>query len=142
MAEEESTTPDPLEILREGFEALNRRDFDALVSRYAPDSVWDLNAWGVGTFEGRAAIRGFFEDWLGSYEDYRAETDEILDLGQGVFFVAYRERARLAGSQAAQLERRQAYVLLLRDGLVARMTMYADPHEARAAAERLADERR
>jgi hypothetical protein len=28
---------------------------------------------GVGTFKGRAAIRGFLEDWLGSYEDYEIE---------------------------------------------------------------------
>ena len=135
---EESTTPD---LVRRGYEALNRRDFDALLRLYAPDAELDFNAWGVRTFEGHAAIRGFAEDWLGSYEEYRAEADEILDLGDGVVFVAYRERARLAGTEA-NLERRQAYVASLQpNGLVKRLTWYTDIDEARAAGERLAQER-
>ena len=138
---EESKIPDLEEDLRRVIEALNRRDFDAVLSGYAPDCEFDLNAWGVGIFEGHAAIRGFAEDWLGSYEEYRAEADEVLDLGHGVIFVTYRERARVAGSQA-YLERRQAFVASVRpDGLLERQTWYADIDEARAAAERLAQER-
>jgi ketosteroid isomerase-like protein len=135
---EESTMPD---LVRRGIEALNRRDFDALLRLYAPDAELDFNAWGIGTFKGHAAIRSFVEDWLGSYETYRDEADEILDLGHGVVFVAYRERARLAGTEA-NLERRQAYVASLQpDGLVERQAWYTDIDEARAAAERLAQER-
>jgi ketosteroid isomerase-like protein len=138
---EESTTPEPPEIMQQGFEALNRRDFDtAAGSLVAPDSVWDFNAWGIGTFKGRPAIRRFLEEWLGSYEEYRAERDETLDLGHGVVFIAYRERARLAGSHA-HFESRRGLVALVRDGLVERLTLYTDIDEARAAAERLAQER-
>jgi ketosteroid isomerase-like protein len=137
---EESTKPDPLEVTRRGFEALNRRDADAIANLYAPDAVWDFEAWGIGTFEGRPAIRGFYEDWWASYEEYRAERDETLDLGQGLLFVAYRERARPTGSDA-HLEWRRAYVVLIRNGLVESMTMYVDIDEGRAAAERLAVER-
>jgi len=137
---EESTTSAPPEIMRQGFEALNRRDFDTAASLWAPDGVWDFSAWGIGTFEGRPAIRRFLEDWLTSYEEYRAERDKTLDLGHGVVFVAYRERARPAGSRA-HLEWTRGLIALLRDGLVERMTMYADLDEARAAAERLAQER-
>jgi ketosteroid isomerase-like protein len=137
---EESTTPDLVERVHHTFEAVTRRDVDAIPSRWAPDGVWDLNAWGIGTFEGPSAIRGFVEDWLGNYEDYLADAEEILDLGNGVSFVAYREVARPMGSQG-RTERRQAYVALERGGLIKRMTMYADIDEARAAAERLAQER-
>jgi hypothetical protein len=31
-----------------------------------------MSAAGRGTLEGVAAIRGFYEDWIGSYEEYRA----------------------------------------------------------------------
>jgi ketosteroid isomerase-like protein len=137
---EESTTHDTAELVRRGFEALNWRDFDGFVSAWATDAVWDLSAWGVGTFESPTAIREFSEDWLGNYEEYLAEAEQILDLGHGVVFVAYLEVARPAGSQG-RLERRQACVALLRQHLIERMTMYADIHEARAAAERLAEER-
>jgi ketosteroid isomerase-like protein len=102
--------------------------------------VWDFNAWGIGTFKGRPAIRRFLEDWLGSYEEYRAERDETLDLGHGVVFIAYRERARPAASHA-HFESRRGLVALVRDGLVERFTLYTDIDEARAAAERLAEER-
>ena len=109
---EESATPELVELTRLGFDALNRRDVDGLLSNWAPDAVWDLNAWGIGTFEGVAAIRGFVEDWLGNYEDYLAEAEEIVDLGGGVVFVAYREVARPLGSEG-NLERRQAQVCCL-----------------------------
>jgi ketosteroid isomerase-like protein len=137
---EESTTPDPVELVLQGFEALSRREFDAVATFFAPDAVWDLDAWGIGTFEGLTAIRGLAEDWLGNYEEYLAEAEQILDLGHGVMFVAYREVARPLGSEG-RLERRQAYVAVERQGLIGRMTMYADIDEARAAAERLAKER-
>jgi ketosteroid isomerase-like protein len=137
---EESTTPELVERVLQGFEALSRRDLDAMLSLWAADAVWDLNAWGIGTFEGLTAIRGFTEDWLGNYEEYLAEAEQILDLGHGVVFVAYREVARPSGSQGS-LERRQAYVGLERQELIERVTMYGDPDEARAAAERLAESR-
>ena len=137
---EESTTPDLVERVQQTFDALSRRDLDVMLSLWAADGVWDLNAWGIGTFEGLAAIRGFVEDWRGNYEEYLAEPEQIVGLGNGVAFVAYREVARLVGTEG-RLERRQAYVSLERDGLVERVTMYADIDEARAAAERLAEER-
>jgi hypothetical protein len=54
--------------------ALARRSIEAgsidvAVSFYAPDGVWDASPWGMGVFEGRAAVRGFFDDWSRSYTD-------------------------------------------------------------------------
>jgi ketosteroid isomerase-like protein len=59
---EESTTPDPVELTRRTFEVGNRRDFDAVVSFWRPDYVWDLSPMGLGIYEGAEAIRAFFED--------------------------------------------------------------------------------
>jgi ketosteroid isomerase-like protein len=50
---EESTTPNPVALFRQGVEAATRRDLDKLLSFYAPDAVWDLSPMGVGAFEGR-----------------------------------------------------------------------------------------
>jgi ketosteroid isomerase-like protein len=64
---EESTTPDLVERVQRGVDATNARDFDAVMSFYAPDAV--VVATGMSTsFEGVAAIRRFFEDWIGSYD--------------------------------------------------------------------------
>ena len=62
---EESTTPDLVELVRRQSEAGNRRDLDAVTSSFAPDAVFEGRALG-DTFEGRAAIRSFLEDWFGS----------------------------------------------------------------------------
>jgi ketosteroid isomerase-like protein len=141
QAMSEESTPDVKEIALLGFEAMSRRDLDALMRGFAPNCEFDLNAWSIGTFEGRAAARGFIEDWLGSYDEYRAEPEEVVDFGHGVVFVCYHEHARLAGSGAA-LNRRQANVWSRRsDGLIERIAWYTDIDEARAAAERLAEER-
>jgi hypothetical protein len=52
---EESTTPDRVDRVQQRFEALSRRGLDGFLSTWAPDAARDLNAWGIGTFEARAA---------------------------------------------------------------------------------------
>ncbi len=39
---------------------------------------------GLGVYEGVAAIRGFFEDWIGSYDEIELGGEELLDLGSGI----------------------------------------------------------
>jgi ketosteroid isomerase-like protein len=67
---EESTTPDLVERQRQAVEAGGRRDWDEAMNFYAADAVWDASPTGLGRFEGAAAIRRFFEDWAGAYEEY------------------------------------------------------------------------
>src|ERR1700730_18668204 len=95
---EESTTPDLAERWRQTFEVLARRDFDALMKFYAHDAVWDASPLGIGTFEGRVAIRRVFEEWIAPYEEYEADFEECRDLGDGVVFAVARQAARPAGS--------------------------------------------
>jgi ketosteroid isomerase-like protein len=138
---EESTTPDLVEVTRRMMDALNRRDLAAYMAFYATDAVFDLSDVGIGTFEGVEAIRGFFDDWHGNWEDYLVEVDEVLDLGRGVVFAAYREGGRLVGSEG-RVEQRRGRVAVWVQGRLERVTNYLDIDEARAAAERLAEERR
>ena len=91
-----STTPDLVELMRDAFEAVNRGDLDAAMEFFAPDAAWEVVSLGT-SFEGVPAIRGFCEDWLGPYEDYELQPDEILDLGGGVVFVVTRFTARPVG---------------------------------------------
>jgi ketosteroid isomerase-like protein len=135
---EESTTPDLVELGRRIHEAVNRRDFDLLKSVYAPDALVDAE--GLGTFGGRAAIRRFFEDMVGSFDQYVIEQEEFLDLGNGVGFEVARQSGRPLGS-AGRIQQRFASVTESAEGLIVRGTFYTDIDEARAAAERLAEER-
>jgi len=133
---EESTTPDLVALARRSIEA---ESIEAAVSFYAPDAVWDASPWGMGVFEGQAAVRSFFEDWSRSYTEIEWEAEEIRDLGNEVTFAVIVQKARVVGSSAsAQL--RYAAVAEWRDALIVHNTTYTDIDEARAAAERLAQE--
>jgi ketosteroid isomerase-like protein len=135
---EESTIPDLVERVRRFVEAANRRDFAAIEAFYAPDVV--LRGAEIGTFQGRAAAHGVLEDIIAPYEEFRAETEEVLDLGFGVAFAVVIARGRFGGG-SAEVPFRYASVTIWREGLVERQTNYTDIDEGRAAAERLAEER-
>jgi len=137
---EKSTTPDLLELAGRQLEAANRHDLDAFMSVFAPDAVYDASRDGLGVYEGTAAIRGLIGGWWDAFDDLRLTPEAVLDLGNGVLFAAIRHDARPVGS-AAYVNTHQAYVFVIVEGLVAQTTVYRDVDEARAAAERLAEER-
>jgi ketosteroid isomerase-like protein len=138
---EESTTPDLVELTRRQFEAVNRRDLETVMSYCPPDGVYDVSPSGLGTFEGQAAVRGFIKDWWDSFEDLRFEVEDVLDLGHGVVLAIAHQDARPVDSPG-RVQRREAYVLQWEGSMTSRVTTYADIDEARAAAERLAEDRR
>jgi ketosteroid isomerase-like protein len=113
---QESTTPDLVELTRGRFEAGGRGDLDAVLSLCAPDAVWEAASLGT-SFEGVAAIRGFLEDWLGAYEEFGMEPEEILDLGNGVVFAVIRLTGRPAGSPGSALMRRRPLGVHMGGGL-------------------------
>ena len=137
---EESTTRDLVGLARQTYEAVSRGDFDAAMSFFAPDVVYDLSEAGLGTYEGEEAVRGFFEDWHRSWEERHFEEEELLDLGHGVVLSVVRERGRLVGGDG-RVEQRIAQLATYVNGKIQSLKDYRDIDEGRAAAERLAQER-
>ena len=137
---EEATTPDLVSRARLLIDVFSRRDLDAVMTFFKPDAVWDLSAAGMETCAGVAAIRDLLEVWFGAYQELTVTAEKLLDLGNGVVFLAYHEDGRLLGSNA-HIQQRPAQVVLYDGSLISRMTAYLDVEEARAAAERLAAER-
>jgi ketosteroid isomerase-like protein len=137
---EESTNPDLVEIVRATFEAGDRHSLDTMMSVFDPDVVLDASRTGLGTFRGRAAVREFLTDWWGSYEEFENEPEEIIDLDNGVVLTINHQIARPVGV-SGHVELNDAYVLVFDAGALVRWTAYSDIDEARAAAERLAEER-
>jgi ketosteroid isomerase-like protein len=135
---EESTTPDLVELTRESIEALNE-SIEAGMSFYAPDAVWDAS-WGMGVFEGQEAVRGFFKDWRSTYDEMTREIEAIRNLGTEITFAVILQAGRLLGSSAS-VQLRYASVIEWSGDLIVRNTTYPDIDEARAAAERLVEER-
>jgi ketosteroid isomerase-like protein len=139
--QEEFATPDLAELVRRSTEPVNSRDYDAMMRFWPPDGAWDLSPLGLGVYEGRAAVRGFFEDWIRTYDDFQIEFEEICDLGNGVAFVVLVQTGRPSGS-VGSVQLRYASVAIWRGGLIERCTQYSDIDDARVAAEQLAEARR
>jgi len=137
---EESTTPDVAELMTRQLEAANRGDLDAFMSAFAPDAVYDTGTSGLGVYEGTVAIRDLIGGWWAAFEEFRLTPEELVDFGNGVGFAVLRHDGRPAGS-TGHVNTSQAYEFVLGAGLITRMTVYTDIDEARAVAERLAQER-
>jgi ketosteroid isomerase-like protein len=137
VTSEDPTTPDLVALTRSSVEI---GGIEAALGFYAPDAVWDASSWGMGIFEGKAAVRRFFEDWSRSYSRLDWTAEEVRDVGNGVTFAVIVQSGRVVGSSAS-VELRYAGVAEWRDGLIVRNTTYTDIDAARAAAERLAEER-
>jgi ketosteroid isomerase-like protein len=137
---EEPTTPDLVELARLSFQPAKSRNFDGMMAFWADDPVWDLSPMGLGVYRGTAAVRGFFEDWIGSYELFEVELEECLDVGNGIVLSVIVQRANLAGS-SGEVTIRYGSIAVWEDALIVSVTNYTDINEARAAAERLADGR-
>ncbi len=119
---------------------MRKRHFAAAARRSRRLGRLDLSDVGIGIFEGVAATRSFLEDWTGAYEEYEYNQVEGQDLGNGVSFVVATLGGRLAGS-AGRVQERWSYTVTWAEGRITRVVVRADIDQARAAAERLAEER-
>jgi ketosteroid isomerase-like protein len=119
-----------VEILREAYEALNRGDIDTALGVLEPDAEWqehsDLPE--AGTYRSRDAIRTFLLSYLDSWEEFRQETEELIDSGDRVA-VVLGMAARGKGS-GIEVEARYAHLWTMHDGRGVRVDAYADPDAA------------
>jgi ketosteroid isomerase-like protein len=136
---QESMRPNPAELARLQLDAVNRRDFDALLPYASPSFIYDTPS-GFGIYHGVAAVREFVEEYWKAFDELSFELEEFVDLGHGVTFAVNRQRALPSGS-SAPVQAREAHITEWEDGLAVRTTVYTDVDAARAAAARLADSR-
>src|SRR6266511_799892 len=87
--------------------------------------------WPAESVTSRGAGR-IMSRYLGTWEDWREEIEEIRDLGTQVY-VASTQRGRGKGSGIA-VENRFGYLFEIRADKITRMTIYPDPAQALEAA--------
>jgi len=119
-----------VDILREAYDALNQGDVESALGVLEPDAEWqehsDLPE--AGTYRSRDAIRTFLLGYLESWDEFRQETEELIDSGDRVA-VVLRMAAKGKGS-GIEVEARYAHLWTLRDGKGVRVDAYADPDAA------------
>jgi hypothetical protein len=134
---EESTVPDLVELTQGVFDAADRRDFDAAVVPFAGDAVWESEVLET-SFNGIAAIREFLERWSAAYDAFEVRTEDIHCFGNGVVLCVFMNRPL---DDVGEPSLRFALVSVWADGVIRRVIGSEDIAGARAAAERLAEER-
>jgi ketosteroid isomerase-like protein len=122
-----------LELTRRSFEAADSGDYDRMMSFYGPESVFDMADWGLGVHTGPAAIRTFFEAWIGAFDEFEMKLVEMRYLGDSVVFAVARQRALQARARTP-LQLEHAAIAVWSDGVAVRVTNYRDIDRAREIA--------
>jgi ketosteroid isomerase-like protein len=124
-----------LDLLRRGFEHAERTG-EFLPEVAHPDFVWDTTTFRGGMRPEKCVGVGeankWLADWLEGFEHWSIDVEEVFDAGDRVVTIA-RQRAS-AKHGGPEVEMRFAQVWTFRDGLVARVEMYADRDDALEAA--------
>jgi ketosteroid isomerase-like protein len=123
-----------VEIVRCSFEAFQRGDYDAAMDAIDPHIEYDLTHFPDGkVYRGHEGIREAFRIWMGTWEDYTQELDELIDAGDDEVIALVRESGRGKGS-GIELERPTAGLWTLRGGKAVRIRFYPAKAQALEAA--------
>jgi ketosteroid isomerase-like protein len=124
-----------IEALREGYDRMNQRDYDAVLARVHPDFVYENDPAGplAVAFCGRAEVKRFWEDFFGTWKDFGMEPYEIREAAGGKFVVRAQLVAYLEGT-AEPLRMDFTHLWTVRDGVPERCRVYFDHAEALEAA--------
>lgn len=95
--------------------------------------VHDHDIMDAGEYRGRAGVERWLADWETAWSDYGMEARELIDAGDGRVLALVTMRATGRGS-AVSVEREDAILYEVRDGLIVRLDYYNDPSRARADA--------
>jgi ketosteroid isomerase-like protein len=118
-----------VEVVRRMYEAFHGGDAEGALAHFDPDVTVDASSRVDGEVgHGHQDLTRIISSWLGAFEEWREELEEIRDLGDRVFVVAT-QRGRGKGS-ALDVETRYAVLYGVEGGRITRMTLYLDPAEA------------
>ncbi|MGH2993752.1 MAG: nuclear transport factor 2 family protein [Solirubrobacterales bacterium] len=122
-----------VETVRRMYEAFHRSDFDGALAYFDPEVEVDASMRvdeGIG--RGRDAVYAMVARWVGAWDEWREEIEEIRDLGSQVL-VASKQHGRAKGS-GIEVETHYAVLYEIRGDKITRMTLYSEAAEALEAA--------
>jgi ketosteroid isomerase-like protein len=130
-----------VEIVRRLFEAVARRDTEAVLSLYHPDVEWDgsRHRWaevlgpGRARWQGHDALRAWSKRYYEAWENLEDHVEELIDAGECVISVVT-TRARGRGSGVEVEWKENVGVWTIRDDKIARVVWLPTRAEALEAA--------
>jgi ketosteroid isomerase-like protein len=125
-----------IERLREGYELMSRKDFDAALARVPPDFVFETDPAGPippNAYRGRAEVKGFWQDFFDSFDDVRHDPYEFREAAGGKILVRVHLSAYLNGS-GEPLRLDYTHLWTIRDDEAVHVLNYFDHVKALEAA--------
>jgi ketosteroid isomerase-like protein len=127
-----------VEVVRQVFDAVARRDTASVLALYDPDVELDASfssmsdLFGRRVFHGHEGLRSFDHEWREAFENVETDCEELIEAGQQVVSIArYRVRGRASGIEVTG--RARAGLWTIRDGKVVRVVWFDTREEALAA---------
>ena len=122
-----------MEIVRRMYEAFHGGNAEGALAYFDEECVADHSRrLGGGVGHGREGLQRIIPEWVGTFEEFREEIEEIRDLGRFVYVVAT-QRGRGKGS-GAEVENHYALLYELQGGQITWMAPFPDPDAALEAA--------
>ena len=123
-----------VELLRAGYDAINRGDLDAALELTDPEVVFEpLRAPVSGAYYGLGGIREFFTDTAESFDRFRVEAPDMRDLGDGRVLAIGTMHARVREG-GVETEVVSAGIATFHNGKLLRWKDYGDRAKALEAA--------
>jgi ketosteroid isomerase-like protein len=124
-----------VEIVRLAYERLNAGDIDGFLRSCSQDLEFrDLPELpGSGVFIGHDAMRGWYAKLVDAFEDLRFDVEESTDTTDDRVLLKFRATGKGRGS-GATVELDFSGVVTVREGKLAKVTIYSDHAEALRAA--------
>ena len=122
-----------VQIVRELFDAWNRRDYAAAQAAFDPEIEVEMSAESVldGTYRGYSGLTELMRFW-GAFADFRSDVEEVLTAGDDVFITVHHYGRGKSSGIGVQMKNWQVFTV--RDGRIVRYRIYGTRSNALEAA--------
>jgi ketosteroid isomerase-like protein len=121
-----------VEIVREIYDAVARRDAPSAFAVYAEDIVWEVSARRAivmdRAYHGHEGVRRFWRDALLAFGEVDLLVEELIDAGDRV--IALIQEREIGRSSGVPVEATHAAIWTLAEGKVVRMQVFDDREQA------------
>jgi ketosteroid isomerase-like protein len=117
-----------VEAVQKGFVVWGETGEPDWSKTHAQIEIHDHDIMDASQYRGHEGFRSWLEDWSSAWSNFSMEPEEFIDAGERVV-VVLRMRATGRGS-GAEVERQDAIVFEIRDGLTVRIDYYNNRAQA------------
>jgi ketosteroid isomerase-like protein len=123
-----------VEVVGRMYDAFHRGDTDGALAHFDQDVVVDASKArpDVGMGQGREQVNAMVTSWMGTWNEWREEIEEMRDLGSRVLVLSV-QHGRGKGS-GLEVEARYAFLYDVHGGKITRMAIYGELGDALEAA--------